>query len=139
MHYKGFNMKIKIVILAVCFALLSVGCSPEPVSIESIHLLESLDEEMGTQQQTGNLPAEINNIYLSVKVNHITPEDEIKVVWTFLDTDNIIDEQISSVDQAGSGYVNFNIHIAEGFPSGNYTADVYLNGTHEQKLDFSVQ
>jgi len=132
-------MKVKIVILLIILAITFIGCSPQPVSIESIYICESISENNSPSEEQSIFPAETKNIYLSVKVKNITPEDELKVIWTYLDTGDVIEEQISKVDKAGSGYISFNIHIAEGFPSGNYKADVYLNGELIEELDFSVQ
>ncbi len=132
-------MKIKMVILAGLLAFFLLGCSQQPVSIESIILSETLEEDIAAEGGTGVFEGEINNVYLTVKVENITPEDELKVEWTFLETENIIDEQVSSVEQAGSGYINFNIHIAEGFPSGDYRADVYLNQELVEEVNFSVR
>ncbi len=111
---------------------------PETVDIKNVYVSESLAGE-GVFEDKRVFSGRTNDIYLSVEVQNITPEDELKVIWTFLETGNIIEEQISSVDQAGSGDINFNIHIAEGFPEGNYKADVYLNGILKENLSFSVR
>ncbi len=132
-------MKIKILILIFVLAFTIIGCNPQPVSIENVYVCESLEGEGALDRDPEPFPAGIDNIYLSVEVSNISTEDELEVIWTFLDTGNIIDQQLSVVEQDGSGYLNFNIYISEGFPSGNYRADVYLNGELVEELDFSVQ
>ncbi len=135
-------MKVKIflaILLTIVIAIFP-GCSTQkPLSIEGIYLAESIDENNAPEKLPNIFPAKSKNIYLSINVENITPDDKIKVIWTYLDTGDIIQEQSSNIDKKGSGFISFNISISEGFPSGDYTAEIFLNGEKIKDLEFSVE
>ncbi|MDD3777707.1 MAG: hypothetical protein PHN32_08905 [Actinomycetota bacterium] len=132
-------MKFKIVMVVLVLTILLGGCAQQPLSIKEVYLCKSVNENNSPLEMPNILPADIKNIYLSVNIENITPEDELKVAWTYLDTGDVIQEQVSRVDKKGSGYLSFNINISEGFPSGNYQAEVFLNGELFEELEFSVK
>lgn len=132
-------MKIKIIIALLLLAFFMIGCSEQPLTVEGAYVCKSINENNSPDELPNIFPADITDIYLSVKIKNITPDDQLKVKWTYLDTGDVIEEQTSRVESKGSGYISFNISISEGFPAGNYKAEVFLNQELTEEINFSVQ
>lgn len=135
-------MKVKIflpILLILAIILLPNCATQKPVSIENIYLCETTEENNAPKKLPNIFPTDIKDIYLSINVENITPDDKINIVWTYLDTGDVINKQTSNIDRKGSGFIGFNLHIAEGFPSGSYKAEVFLNEEKVEELEFSVQ
>ena len=124
-----------ITIISICF----MGCTPEPVSIESIILSKDIGPDSVPVDPATEFKSGTSIIYISVKVNNMTPEDKLTVEWNYLETGDEISTTDFITEEAGSGYVGFNIiKMDQGFPTGNYNVLVYLNDELYETLEFSV-
>ena len=151
-------MKTKIVIILNLFIILTflllAGCtssttqikekvydalSKGPASIEEAAICEKVDDNSMPVNTTNIFPSDAKAIYLSVKVKDFTPEDKLNVTWNYLETGAKMDTQEFTINKAGSGYIGFNIKIAEGLPSGKYSAEIYLNDELVETIKFSVK
>ncbi|MEF9979065.1 MAG: hypothetical protein RR834_11315 [Thermomonas sp.] len=59
--------------------------------------------------------------------------------WTYVDSNQIVHEEIRDVVFAGSGITNFQITKPDGWPTGNYLVEISLNGTLTQARSFQVR
>ncbi|MBN2073260.1 MAG: hypothetical protein JW770_04880 [Actinobacteria bacterium] len=130
---------ISITIIAAILILSIAGCSPKPFSVGEIILCKEVDSNFAPIDPAEVFPAGTTVVYLSIKVNNMTPEDKITVVWNYLEADNEINITDFSPEENGSGYIGFNIEFGQGFPSGRYNAEVYLNDEFYQTIEFSVE
>lgn len=124
-----------IVMISICL----IGCTPEPVSIESITLSRDIGSDFAPIDPTTEFGPGTSIIYISVKVNNMTPEDKLTVTWNYLETGDEINTTDFITEDTGSGYIGFNIKVDQGFPSGNYNSLVYLNDELYETVDFSVK
>ena len=136
-------MKVKILlIIALVIVMISIiftGCTPEPVSIESIIISKDIGPDSVPIDPATEFEPGTSIIYISIKVNNITPEDKLTVMWNYLETGDEISTSDFITEEAGSGYVGFNIiKVDKGFPTGNYDVLVYLNDELYETLGFSV-
>lgn len=69
----------------------------------------------------------------------MTPEDKITTKWNYLETGEEISTTDFTTEEAGSGYVSFNLTIDQGFQLGRYNAMVYLNNELIETVEFSVE
>ena len=113
--------------------------SNEPASIEEAVICEKVDDSSAPINITSVFPTDTKAIYLSVKVKNFTHKDKLYVTWKYLETDAKIDTQEFTINKDGSGYIGFNIKIAEGLPSGKYSAEIYLNDKLVKTKEFSVK
>lgn len=111
----------------------------EPASIEEAAICEKVDDNSAPVNTTNIFPSDTKAIYLSVKVKDFTPEDKLSVNWYYLETGVKIDTQEFTTNKSGSGYIGFNIKIAEGLPSGKYSTEIYLNDDLVETIKFSVR
>ena len=137
------NMKAKtLLIIALAIAMISIcfiGCTTEPVSIESIILSKDIGPDSVPVDPATEFKSGTSIIYISVKVNNMTPEDKLTVEWNYLETGDEINISDFTTEETGSGYIGFNIKVDQGFPTGNYNVLVYLNDELYEALEFSVK
>ena len=136
------KMRTGLILLALTVIVLSlflIGCSQEPVSIESITISRDIGEDFVPIDPTDEFALGTSVIYISVKVKNMTPEDKLTVVWNYLETGTEISITDLFLDKRGSGFQCFPLKSAQGFPSGNYNALIYLNGELYETLKFLVK
>jgi len=149
-----FNRVLFFTLTALSISLMLTGCagrttqikekvhdiiSDEPASIEEVAICEKVDENYAPVNVTNVFQPGTTIIYLSAKITDFSPEDKLRVVWNYLEVSKEIDTQELTAENSGSGYFVFNIKIAEGFPPGRYSAEVYLNDKLEEIKEFSVK
>jgi len=151
-------MKTKAVIftLITVFVFASlIGCTPVktvtkkitsiientlgPVEIEEITVCKNVDSSAKPIEPTDTFPSGTRVVYISVKINNITPEDKITTKLNYLETEEEISTTDVTTDKSGSGYVCFNLTNDQGFQSGRYNAMVYLNNELIKTVEFSVE
>jgi hypothetical protein len=135
-------MKTKIVIstLIAAFVLASfIGCTLGPVEIEEIVVCKNVDDTYKPVEPTDTFPSGTQVVYVSVKINNMTTEDKLTTKWNYLETGEEISTTDFTTEEAGSGYVSFNLTIDQGFQSGRYNAMVYLNNELIETVEFSVE
>ncbi len=133
--------KILITVLSVLLVIfLFPGCAVEPVSIESITLCQNVDDSSYAPiDPTEIFPSGTTAIYISVKINNMTPEDKLTIKWNYLETSDKLETINLTTDETGSGYKVSHILSPNGFPRGNYNVEVYLNDELYEIKDFSVE
>ena len=135
-------MKAKITISALiaAFVLASlIGCAAGPVEIEEITVCKNVDSDYAPVDPIDVFPSDTWVIYVSVKINNMTPEDKLSITWNYLETGEEINTTDFTTEESGSGYIGFNLTIDQGFPSGKYNAMIYLNDELVETVEFSVQ
>jgi len=126
-------------IATLILAALIGGCSQGPVEVEEVIMCKDVDSEYNPVEPTDVFPAGTTIVYAAVKVNNITPEDKITTIWNYLETGEEINLTDFTTEQSGSGYIGFSLEVSEGFPTGRYTAVVYLNNKEVKSAEFSVE
>jgi len=116
-----------------------ISCSPEPLSIESVTISKDIGEDFAPVDPANEFTSDTSIIYISVKVNNMTPEDKLSVTWNYLETGDEINTTDFIPDETVSGYIGFNIKVDQGFPTGNYNALVFLNDELYETVEFSVK
>jgi len=135
MRARPFLLALIIIILS----LFLIGCSQEPVSIESIVISRGIGKDFAPVGPTNEFTSGTSIIYISVKVKNMTPEDKLTVTWNYLETGKEMDSIDSIPEETGSGYIVFNLKSAQSFPSGDYSALVYLNDELYETIEFLVK
>ena len=131
-----------LLIIALVIGIVSIsftGCTPEPVSIESITLSKGIGPDSAPVDPIKEFESRTSVIYISIEVSNMTPKDKLAVEWNYLESGDEIKTQ-ATTGETGSGYIGFNlIKKDESFPTGNYNVLVYLNDELYETLEFSVK
>lgn len=135
-------MKTKIIVstLIIAFAFASLaGCRMGPVEVEEVIVCKSVDSDYKPVDPTDTFTSGTQVIYISVKIANMTTEDELATKWNYLETGDEINTTNFTTDRPGSGYISFNLTTDQSFPSGRYSAAVYLNNELVETVEFSVE
>ncbi len=130
---------ILLALTVIVLSLFLIGCSQEPVSIESITISRDIGEDFVPVDPTDEFASGTSIIYISVKVKNMTPKDKLTVTWNYLETGKEISTTDLFLDKRGSGFQCFPLKSAQGFPSGNYNALISLNDKLYETVEFLVR
>lgn len=137
---------IIIIILTVILLIALTATLQKKPEIESVYL--SPDKESNFEELKLNeyrtFKDKNTDIYLIMKVNHLTVDDEIKIIWKKIEDNNnenynIVQENIFNPEQNGSGkIVILLVKRDDIYASGKYCLEVYLNGDYRISRDFFI-
>jgi hypothetical protein len=113
---------------------LTAACSDPPLEVDTIQLGRSLnaDQSIG-ELTTAFKPNE--TIYVSV-LNKARGSGTIRVRW-YLGTQLLSDRE-KQASFKGAGATEFHMQSASGFPLGDYSVDVTIDGQPAGKREFKV-
>jgi hypothetical protein len=120
-----------IVALAACVTL--AGCS-QPLTVSAIQLGRSLNEDSSVASQTSTF-APNETVYVAV-LNPARGDGTIDVKWYF--GTQLLSERSKPVSFKGPGATEFNLQSASGFPVGDYSVEVSLDGQSVGRRNFNV-
>lgn len=128
-----------ILILAGCTASLSVTTS-KSFSVSDAVTCKSLDSDKKPVDPTDIFEAGTKEISLSLIVHNATTKDKVTVKWNYLSTNEVVNTtDFVSTQELEANYLGFYITLDQGFPAGNYNAEIYTNDKLAQTVNFSVK
>lgn len=138
-------MKTKTIIFTTIAALALAslaGCTlltPGPVEVTEVTVCKDVDSEYKPIEPMSTFPSGTQTVYVSVRVNNMTPDDKLIIKWNYLETNEEINVNELIPDKSGSGYKSFSLYNEEGFQSGRYNTVVFLNNELIETVEFMVE
>ena len=105
-------------------ALLAAACSDEPLQLANIQTGRALNADRSIASIT-TLFKPSETIYVSVQTTGSAP-GTIGVKWIY--AGRVIDEPVKPVDYSGPASTEFHMQNSGGFPEGEYSVDIFING-----------
>jgi|SRR5215213_11845647 len=119
--------------LAITALVLGIACSG-PLELANIQVGRALNQDRSVSSITTLFkPNEM--IYVSVQTT-AAGKGTISVKWKF--GDKVIDEPTKQVDYDGPASTEFHMQNSGGFPPGDYSVDVFINGVQVGTRAFKV-
>lgn len=122
--------------LTVATVAILMACAPsEPLRVETIQLGRSLNPDNSVAEHATTFRRN-DTVYVSV----LTPaagKGTIGVRWTY--GGQVIDQPQKEVSYRDAAATSFNLVNSGGFPPGNYSVEVFVNGTSAGARNFNVQ
>ena len=129
-------MRVRTALLALAMGLAVAACGPqEPLRVDTIQLGRSLNPDNSVATHTSTFKP-LDTMYVSV----LTPEKgrgTIGVKWTY--SGRLVSEPSKDVSYKGPAATEFHIQNSSGFPPGNYSVEVFLDGQSVGKRDYRVE
>jgi hypothetical protein len=129
-------MRVRTALLALALPLAAWACGPQvPLRVETIQLGRSLNPDNSVAAHTSTFKP-LDTMYVSI----LTPEKgqgTIGVKWTY--AGRIVSEPTKEVSYKGPAATEFHIQNSSGFPPGNYSVEVFLDGQPVGKRDYRVE
>ncbi len=125
------RFSLGLVVAAAC--LVAVGCS-KPLEVGAIQLGRSLNTDNSVASQASTFrPNE--TVYVAI-LNPTRGEGELGVKWYF--GAQMLSERSKAVKFKGAGATEFHLQSTTGFPVGDYSVEVLLNGQPAGRRNFNV-
>ena len=128
---RTLNVHLTTVILSACVA----GCGSRPPQITTIQLGRSLNADQSVSEFT-TIFAPHDTVHLSVLTTG-GGSGAISVRWTY--GGNLVGESQKRVADQDFAATNFPLRSAGGFPPGQYSVEVFLDGRSVGTRTFKVQ
>jgi hypothetical protein len=137
-------MKNKFVVLLAVVSLVvsSLACAALRQELGLTNLRMAFDQD-GNNVTTTFAPTDV--FYAVADLNNAPQGTKVEAKWTAVnaaDTEPNLEFQTQTLDiteQSFTGTIYFQLSNDEGWPTGQYKVDLYLNGTLAQTTEFSVQ
>lgn len=118
----------------LAMAVLAAACSDEPLQLANIQTGRALNADRSVASIT-TLFKPSETIYVSVQTTGSAP-GTIGVKWMY--QGRVIDEPVKPVDYSGPASTEFHMQNSGGFPEGDYTVDIFINGEKVGTRAFKV-
>lgn len=111
-----------------------VGCANPPLSLANIQIGRSLNPDRSVASIT-TLFKPSETIYVSVQTLE-AGSGTVGVKWMF--GTQVIDEPVKQVSYDGPASTEFHMQNSGGFPAGDYSVEIFLDGQSVGKRTFKV-
>ena len=119
--------------VALVAAALSAGCS-QPLEVQTLQLGRALNADNSVSDPTTTFQPN-ETVYVSA-LNPARGEGTIRVRWYH--GTQLLSEREKRVSFKGAGATEFNLQTAAGFPPGEYSVEVDVDGRSVGKRNFTV-
>lgn len=114
--------------------LLLAGCSNPPLSLANIQVGRSLNPDRSVASMT-TLFKPSETIYVAVQTVD-AGSGTVGVKWMY--GTQVVDEPVKQVSYDGPAATEFHLQNSGGFPPGDYSVEVFLDGQSVGKRTFKV-
>ena len=131
------KLKIMFVFIVLMLSMLACEASFSTAKISDAYLTYNSDGSGRTSTFTND-----QTFYCVVEVENAPDDTTLKAVWTALDVEGIEPNLLISEFELTTESENeftFNLENDQLWPAGTYKVDIYLDGTLEETLEFSVE
>ncbi|HJU43655.1 MAG TPA: hypothetical protein VJ691_12595 [Vicinamibacterales bacterium] len=122
----------RVVVLAM--TLVAVACSDEPLQLANIQTGRALNADRSMASIT-TLFKPSETVYVSIQTTGSAP-GTIGVKWMY--QGRVIDEPVKQVDYNGPASTEFHMQNSGGFPEGDYSVEIFINGEKVGSRTFKV-
>ena len=114
--------------------LITTACSDAPLQLANIQTGRSLNPDRSIASIT-TLFKPSETIYVSIQTTGEAP-GSIGVKWMY--QGRVVDEPVKQVDYDGPASTEFHLQNSGGFPEGDYSVDILINGEKVGSRSFKV-
>ena len=120
--------------LALAAVVFGMACSGGPLALANIQIGRSLNQDRSVASIT-TLFKPNETVYVAVQTSD-AGKGTISVKWKF--GTQVIDEPTKQVDYVGPASTEFQLMNSGGFPPGDYSVDVFIDGVQVGTRAFKV-
>jgi hypothetical protein len=107
------------------------------VRVSQIDMGRSLTADKTINDKTDSFKP-TDTIYASVATEHSAATATLKARWTYQDG-QVVNESTQMIAPTGDARTEFHISKPDGWPTGKYKLEVFLNGSSSITRDFAVE
>lgn len=121
-------------LVSLLLMLMAAGCAEAPLSLANIQVGRSLNPDRSMASIT-TLFKPNETIYVSVQTA-AAGKGTVGVKWMF--GTQVIDEPVKQVSYDGPASTEFHLVNSGGFPAGDYSVEIFLDGVSVGQRTFKV-
>jgi hypothetical protein len=121
-------------LLSLAIALFAAGCADDPLQLANIQTGRALNPDR-SMASISTLFKPSETIYVSIQTTGSAP-GTVGVKWMY--RGQVIDEPVKQVDYTGPASTEFHMQNSGGFPEGDYSVDIFINGEKVGSRAFKV-
>ncbi|MDP2052641.1 MAG: hypothetical protein Q8L75_03315 [Acidobacteriota bacterium] len=121
-------------LLSLVLMLVATGCADAPLSLANIQVGRALNPDRSVASIT-TLFKPNETIYVSVQTA-AAGKGTVGVKWMF--GTRVIDEPVKQVSYDGPASTEFHLVNSGGFPAGDYSVEIFLDGVSVGQRTFKV-
>lgn len=127
------NKRLFLMIVAAALAVFAVGCSFNfsSAKIEDAIMTNSIDDNGMPGDQVVSYTADAPMLYASAKLHNAPDNTKIRVVWSYLTGDQLIDEITLDSGDIADRYIYSSFAPSDLLPEGNYQVAFYVEDREE--------
>jgi len=114
--------------------MITAACSDAPLQLANIQTGRALNPDRSIASIT-TLFKPSETIYVSVQTTGAAP-GSIGVKWMY--QGRVVDEPVKQVDYDGPDSTEFHLQNSGGFPEGDYSVEIFINGQQVGSRAFKV-
>jgi len=141
------KMKKYFLISFFIVAFIIAGCevSVSTAALSDAVICSSVDPQTAKPVEKSDVfSPEASEIFCSVKLSHAPEDTQVTIEWYYVkgEVEELTNHKVSdySLKTDGTKYVYFSISKPDnGFPKGDYTCNLFLNGKEKIIVPFKVQ
>ena len=134
--------RILMTTLALALAIFTVGCSfnVTTAKVEEAIMTSSVDAEGKPGEAVTSFPADAAMLYTSAKLRNAPDNTQIRIVWTYLTQNQLIDEITLDSGDISDRYIYSNLEPTATLPVGDYQVEYFIEDRKEPDatVPFSV-
>lgn len=119
---------------AAAALVVAVACSDPPLQLANIQIGRALNPDRSIASIT-TLFKPSETIYVSIHTTGEAP-GSIGVKWLY--QGRVVDEPVKQVDYDGPASTEFHLQNSGGFPEGDYSVEIFINGQQVGSRAFKV-
>jgi hypothetical protein len=131
----GLPTARRLLAIALLFSSVCACGSPQTLRVADIQLGRSLNADNSIRESATQFTPH-DSVYVSV-ITAGSGSGTIAVRWTL--AGRVLDEPRKQVSYTDSAATDFSLQSAAGFPPGQYTAEVFLNGQSAGTRTFRIE
>jgi len=127
------NKRIAIVAVAMALALLATACSfsVSTANIQDAIMTNSIDQDGVPGEAVTSFTPDAEMLYVSAKLRNAPDNTKIKFVWTYVTTNELIDEITVDSGDISDRYIYSNLEPTATLPEGDYMVQIFVDNRKE--------
>lgn len=111
----------------------------EAIAVADVELGKSVGADMRINDNADTDDfAPMDTIYAAVETRGTGDNSTLTARWTFEDG-QVVDETSQTISPTGPAVTEFHISKPDGFPTGDYSVEILLNGMSAERSEFEVR
>ena len=125
--------RMYLIAVAALLAVFTVGCSfsASTAKIEDAIMTTSIDAEGKPGDEVVSFPADASVLYTSAKLMNAPDNTQIRIEWTYVTGNQLIDSIVLDSGNIASRYIYSNLEPTQALPEGDYQVQYFVDSREE--------